>query len=123
MTVRLSYELEGAPEFLALCEGISRRALVLGPAFETIMRLAERAELQAFAGGRLVESGRLMESLTSPSGDGAIREAHAQMATFGTSVPYARAAAAQAGTHILEDAPPNTGEVVLSYVMGNEALL
>jgi hypothetical protein len=65
----------------------------------------------------VVHSGRLRDSLTQPNADGAIRQAHAQAAEFGTSVPYARAAAHKKGKPVLMNLVPELAELSLQYVM------
>jgi hypothetical protein len=61
--------------------------------------------------------GSLRDSLTQPNADGAIRQAHAQAAEFGTSVPYARAAAHKKGKPVLMNLVPELAELSLQYVM------
>lgn len=62
------------------------------PAWELISEMLESGEKRLFKryGGKYVDTGRLMESLTQPTANDAIREAHAQELVFGTAVYYAR---------------------------------
>lgn len=90
-------ELEGAAHTELTLTGISHRALHLQPAFRLAEHVLEHGEHSPFAGGRLTDTGRLRASLTQPFANDAIREAHDDVLVFGTSVPYARAAASKAG--------------------------
>jgi hypothetical protein len=62
------------------------------PAFELVNELLEQSEKRVFAklGGKYVDTGALMDSLTQPNANEAIREAHMDGLDFGTSLWYAR---------------------------------
>jgi hypothetical protein len=62
------------------------------PAFEVISEMLEEGEKRLFKRyrGKYVDTGALMESLTQPNANDAIREAHAGGLDFGTAVYYAR---------------------------------
>jgi hypothetical protein len=97
--------------------GIAIRALDQAPAFEAAFRLQERRQELPFRGGSLVRTGHLRDSLTQPSADGAIRQIHAQAAEFGTSVPYARAAAHKKRKPVLMNLVPELAELTMQYVL------
>jgi len=71
---------------------ISYRARDMRPGFEVVSQMLEEGEKRLFKRyhGKYVDTGRLMESLTQPQANDAIREAHAQELVFGTEVYYAR---------------------------------
>jgi len=71
---------------------VSYRVTNMQPGFEAAMQLLEEGEKRLFKryGGKYVDTGALMASLTQPLANDAIRDAHAQHADFGTSVWYAR---------------------------------
>lgn len=94
-------ELDGAAHAELTLTGISHRALHLQPAFRLAEHVLEHGESSPFRGGQLTDTGRLRASLTQPFANDAIREAHGDELVFGTSVPYARAAASKAGERIL----------------------
>jgi hypothetical protein len=70
---------------------VGARLLDLQPAYEAIFGAVERGEERRFdeLGGKYVDSGDLKASLTQSDALGAIREAHAEYADFGSSIPYA----------------------------------
>jgi hypothetical protein len=102
--------------------GIATRSQHLEPAFEAAFARQEQAQREPFAGGALVRSGELRDSLTQPNAFGAIREAHAAQAEFGTSVPYARPAGHRAGTHVLVGPVPELDSLMLTYIVQGGAL-
>lgn len=67
------------------------RLLNARPAWELIEEMLEEGEKRLFKryGGKYVDTGALMESLTQPTANDAIREAHADELVFGTNVWYA----------------------------------
>lgn len=71
---------------------VSYRCVDMRPGFEATMQLLEEGEKRLFKryGGKYVDTGALMASLTQPTANDAIREAHAQHADFGTQVWYAK---------------------------------
>lgn len=71
---------------------IARRMHNARPAFEEAAKILEEGEKRHFARlrGRYVDSGALLASLTQPSANGAIRDAHADELIFGTSLYYAK---------------------------------
>lgn len=73
-------------------EGISRRMVHAEPAYEQVATVLEEGEKRHFARlrGKYVDSGALLASLTQPSANGAIREAHADELVFGSSLYYAK---------------------------------
>jgi hypothetical protein len=71
--------------------GVSLRVLDHSPAYETMIRVLEGAEQELFnsLGGRYVDTGRTLESLTQSGSPDAIRKIHDNELDFGTEVPYA----------------------------------
>lgn len=71
---------------------VSYHVTNMQPGFEAAMELLEEGEKRLFKryAGKYVDTGALMASLTQPTANDAIRDAHAQHADFGTSVWYAK---------------------------------
>ena len=83
------------PELLSAITDLRKNgasSAAMQPGFEAAMQLLEEGEKRLFKryGGKYVDTGALMASLTQPLANDAIRDAHAQHADFGTSVWYAR---------------------------------
>ncbi len=117
---RIETELIGARHVETTLTGIAHRFNHPTPAFHEAFAVLEAGELPRFAGGQLIRTGRLMASLTQPYANDAIREAHGDTGTFGTSVPYARPAASRAGTHVLTLGRPQAREIAaltIQYVV------
>lgn len=97
------------------------------PAFELIQEMLEQGEQGIFR--RLskkdpdyVLTGHLMRSLTQPSADDAVRDAHATGLDFGTQTWYARFHRDEKGKlpylRIMPKARKEIGPIVLGYVVG-----
>jgi hypothetical protein len=114
---RLAYN-----EALGYFELVSARSTTLRPAFEKVMDVWEDIEGKVFSDGVLVDTGHLMASLTGRGGD-AIREIHGYEIGFGTNVPYARPVGKKTGHRVLADPPRVSDEIVLAYIVGEEAVL
>lgn len=73
-------------------EGISARMKNARPAFDEVAGVLEEGEQRHFARlrGKYVDSGALLASLTQPSANDAIRDAHADELVFGSSLYYAK---------------------------------
>jgi hypothetical protein len=114
------YEIEliGEREVVGDLTGIAVRSVHLEPAFEAAFQAQERAQAMPFANGELVRTGNLRASLTQPHATGAIREAHGTEGVFGTSVRYARPAAARSGKHVLVEPVPELADLTLAYIVG-----
>lgn len=71
---------------------VALRLVNAQPAFEAIEDVLEAGEKRIFKRlrGKYVDTGRLMESLTQPAANDAIRDAHAAGLDFGTATWYAR---------------------------------
>jgi hypothetical protein len=107
---------------IAKLEGIEQRILDHEPAFDEVMSVLERSEERLFDAwnGRYVDTGATKASLTQPDADGAIREAHAQSAEFGTSIPYTvylREHGRSAVMRFDEADQAEVSAVVLRYIM------
>jgi hypothetical protein len=95
------------------------------PAFELIQEILESGEQRIFKNlrGKYVDTGALMESLTQPSADGAIREAHMAGVDFGTDIWYARFHRDEKGKlpylKILTKERQQIRETVMGYVVGD----
>ena len=88
----LEISLHGSEQALSRYAGVMDRLRNLTPAWASVMRRLEDRERRLFdrAGGRLVDTGRLRDSLTGRGSD-AIREMHGgNYLRFGSSVPYAK---------------------------------
>jgi hypothetical protein len=72
--------------------GVSARMSNAQPAFTQIERILEQGEQRQFdrLHGKYVRTGATRASLTQPSANGAIRQAHADELVFGTNVWYAK---------------------------------
>jgi hypothetical protein len=73
-------------------EGIASRMLNAEPAFTEVERILEHGEQRLFTRlrGRYVDTGATKASLTQPTANDAIRQAHANELVFGTRVWYAQ---------------------------------
>lgn len=73
-------------------EGISKRMTHLQPVMPTVERTLEAGEARHFAGlgGKYQDTGAVLQSLTQPNANGAIREHHADELVFGTDIYYAK---------------------------------
>jgi len=71
---------------------VSRRLRNAKPAFSEVLDILEEGEQRHFARlhGKYVRTGALMASLTQPTANAAIREAHGDGLVFGTSTYYAK---------------------------------
>ncbi|MEJ7785575.1 MAG: hypothetical protein WKF96_12290 [Solirubrobacteraceae bacterium] len=70
---------------------VSRRLLNAKPAFSEVLDILEEGEARHFARlHKYVRTGALMASLTQPTANDAIREAHGDGLVFGTSTYYAK---------------------------------
>lgn len=85
-------EVRGDERAADRLDGIAHRMQNAQPAFEDVARILEAGEQRHFDSlrGRYVRTGALRDSLTEESANGAIREAHGDSLTFGTSIFYAR---------------------------------
>lgn len=72
--------------------GVAGRMSNAQPAFTEIERILEAGEQRQFnrLHGKYVRTGATRASLTQPSANGAIRQAHADELIFGTSIWYAK---------------------------------
>ena len=84
--------MTGAGATMSELRGMASRCRRPDGAFEQIFRAFEESEREIFAGygGKYVQSGATMESLTQPDGRNAIREAVGGEFTFGSRVWYAK---------------------------------
>jgi hypothetical protein len=85
-------QLVGDEKAVKDMDGIAERMKDAKPAFELVEKILESGEERHFNSlkGRYVDTGALKASLTDGNANGAIREAHADELTFGTSIYYAR---------------------------------
>jgi len=92
------------------------------PAYESIHGILEEGEQRLFKrlGGKYVDTGALMASLTQPTANNAIRETHAQGLDFGTSLYYARFHTDKRGKSAVLKLQPTeqkkAGRTLLEYV-------
>lgn len=84
-------QIEGLDQTQLKMRGFARRIILPEPALEAGMSILEEGERDLFEalGGKYVQSGDLRGSLTESSAMGAIREAHGQTLSFGSSIWYA----------------------------------
>jgi hypothetical protein len=118
----ISLEAEGAGKAAHELALISHRMIHLEPAKEPIMKVFEAGELRHFnrLRGRYVLTGATKASLTE-GGPDAIREAHGDEFTFGTSVFYARflRKGRRSAVLVLQPAAKKAATLVLAdHVMG-----
>lgn len=85
-------ELVGAEKVHADLARIAERMALPGPTLELEMRVLEQTEATLFAGygGKYVQTGATLASLTQSSAEGAIRRIHGASIEFGTSIWYAK---------------------------------
>jgi hypothetical protein len=90
--LHFAIDVIGSGPFVSKLDRIRGRMENLEDVFEKAFRIWEAGEARHFGGlgGRYVRTGALRDSLTQPNANGAIREAHAQEAVFGSSVFYAK---------------------------------
>jgi hypothetical protein len=90
----LTFEIQalGTEEASQDLEGVEQRILHAEPAFTEIERILEQGEQRHFnrLHGKYVRTGATRASLTQPSANGAIREAHTDQLIFGTKIWYAK---------------------------------
>lgn len=95
------------------------------PAFQLIQEILESGEKRIFKNlrGKYVDTGDLMASLTQPTADGTIREAHAAGVDFGTDIWYARFHRDEKGKlpylKILTKERAAIRETVMGYIVGD----
>lgn len=104
-------------------DGIAARMEDAKPAFELVEKILESGEERHFKGlrGRYVRTGALKASLTDGSANGAIREAHADELTFGTSIYYARFLRRKKKSAVLVLKPLErkaSTRTIMDYIMG-----
>lgn len=90
----LTFEIQalGAEETSRDLEGVEQRMIHAEPAFTRIERILEAGEQRQFnrLHGKYVRTGATRASLTQPTANGAIRQAHADELVFGTRIWYAK---------------------------------
>lgn len=84
----MSIEIVGEERLTLTCLGIAERTHDLAPAFADEIERLEHAEESLFTGGYVL-TGRLRDSLTRSSSEGAIRRVTMSSLEFGTSIWYA----------------------------------
>jgi hypothetical protein len=86
-----AFEVIGARKAAAHYAQIAHRAGNPAEGLKELTPELERAERELFGsyGGKYVDTGDLMASLTQEDASGALREAHGEEFTFGTDVWYA----------------------------------
>lgn len=91
-TAIMEIQAFGFHEATGKLKRVSLRIVNARPVFESIEDVLEAGEERIFRRlrGKYVDTGHLMESLTQPSADDAIREAHSYGLDFGTATWYAR---------------------------------
>lgn len=84
-------ELLGAHPAQVALKGLEERILNFEPAFGAFMGILEAGEQRIFDAwnGKYVKTRALLNSLTQPDADGALRRVHHGQADFGTLIPYA----------------------------------
>lgn len=121
--IELSYSFDGLAANMRMLEGLSDRCLTWWQAGNAIFDALERGEANYFAyiSPAMYKTGNLHGSLTERHHPEAIREKNPEGIRFGTSTPYARAAASRRGIKIVREtrqAHSLMRNIVAGYIMG-----
>jgi hypothetical protein len=117
MSISVHFDLIPATQVELELAQVATNFVNLEDPFQKAFRAQERAQEEPFRSGQLTDTGNLRASLTQPTANGAIREAHSLDAEFGTSVRYARPAAARSGTHVLVEPVDDLAELFLDHIL------
>lgn len=126
MSRGLTFEIQpiGVEETSHDLAGVAQRLVNAEPAFVEVERILERGEQRLFKRlrGKYVDTGATMASLTQPTANHAIRQAHADEVVFGTSVWYARFLRRKSKKSAVLVLQPTerkaAAETILDFVMG-----